>query len=39
LDLAAAACRQIFSDANFITLLRAEGLTVISEKLLEMTRA
>jgi ParB family transcriptional regulator, chromosome partitioning protein len=39
LDLAAAACRQIFGDANFLTLLRAEGLTVVSEKLVEMTRA
>jgi ParB family transcriptional regulator, chromosome partitioning protein len=39
LELASAACREIFSDPNFITLLRAEGLTVISEKLVEMTRA
>jgi ParB family chromosome partitioning protein len=39
LDLVAAACRHIFGDANFITLLRAEGLTVVSEKLVEMTRA
>jgi ParB family chromosome partitioning protein len=39
LELAAAACRQIFSDPNFVTLLRAEGLTTVSEKLLEMTRA
>jgi ParB family transcriptional regulator, chromosome partitioning protein len=39
LELAAAACRQIVSDANFLTLLQAEGLTLLSEKLIEMTRA
>jgi ParB family transcriptional regulator, chromosome partitioning protein len=39
LELASAACREIFGDPNFITLLRAEGLTLMSEKLVEMTRA
>jgi ParB family transcriptional regulator, chromosome partitioning protein len=39
LDLVAAACRELFGDPNFLTLLRAEGLSVISEKLLELTRA
>jgi ParB family chromosome partitioning protein len=38
LALAAAACGQIFADENFRTLLRAEGLTLISEKLIEKTR-
>jgi ParB family chromosome partitioning protein len=39
LELASAACREIFGDPNFITLLRAERLTFMSEKLVEMTRA
>jgi ParB family transcriptional regulator, chromosome partitioning protein len=34
LALATAACRQLFDDENFKTLLRAEGLTLISERLL-----
>ena len=34
LALAGAACRQLFEDENFRTLLRAEGLTSISERLL-----
>lgn len=38
LVLVAAACRQLFADPNFVTLLRAENLTLISEKLLELTR-
>jgi ParB family transcriptional regulator, chromosome partitioning protein len=38
LVLVAAACRQLFADPNFVTLLRAEGLSLVSEKLLEMTR-
>lgn len=38
LVLAAAACRQLFADPNFVTLLRAEDLLLVSEKLLEMTR-
>ena len=39
LALASAACSQLFADENFRTLLRAEGLTLISEKLLERTGA
>jgi ParB family chromosome partitioning protein len=35
--LAVAACSQLFADDNFRTLLRAEGLTSISEKLIEKT--
>jgi ParB family chromosome partitioning protein len=35
--LAVAACSQLFADENFRTLLRAEGLTSISEKLIEKT--
>jgi ParB family transcriptional regulator, chromosome partitioning protein len=38
LALIAAACRQLFGDPNFVTLLRAENLSLISEKLLELTR-
>jgi len=38
LVLVAAACRQLFADLNFVTLLRAEDLTLISEKVLELTR-
>ena len=38
LALLGAACRQLFADPNFVTLLRAENLSVISEKLLELTR-
>jgi len=38
LALAGAACAQIFADENFRTLLRAEGLTLISEKLIAKTR-
>ncbi len=38
LVLVAAACRQLFADPNFVTLLRAEDLLVVSEKLIEMTR-
>jgi len=38
LALASAACTQIFADENFRTLLRAEGLTLVSEKLIERTR-
>ena len=34
LALVTAACRQLFDDENFKTLLRAEGLTLISERLL-----
>jgi ParB family chromosome partitioning protein len=37
LALAVAACGQLFADENFRTLLRAEGLTLISEKLIEKT--
>ena len=39
LALAAAACRDIFQDENFNTLLRAEGLESITHKLLEQSRA
>jgi ParB family chromosome partitioning protein len=38
LVLVAAACRQLFADSNFVTLLRAEDLSKISEKLIELTR-
>jgi ParB family transcriptional regulator, chromosome partitioning protein len=38
LVLVAAACRQLFADPNFVTLLRAENLSVISEKLIELTK-
>jgi ParB family chromosome partitioning protein len=38
LVLVAAACRQLFGDQNFVTLLRAESLSMISEKLIELTR-
>ena len=38
LVLVAAACRQLFADPNFVTLLRAENLSLISEKLLELTK-
>ena len=38
LALVAAACRQLFGDPNFVTVLRAENLSLISEKLLELTR-
>ena len=38
LALLGAACRQLFADPNFVTLLRAENLSVISEKLIELTR-
>lgn len=38
LALASAACTQLFADENFRTLLRAEGLTLVSEKLIERTR-
>ena len=38
LVLVAAACRQLFADPNFLTLLRAENLVLISEKLIELTR-
>jgi ParB family transcriptional regulator, chromosome partitioning protein len=38
LALVAAACRRLFADENFVTLLRAEGLALISAKLLEQTR-
>jgi ParB family transcriptional regulator, chromosome partitioning protein len=38
LVLVAAACRQLFADPNFLTLLRAENLLLISEKLIELTR-
>ncbi len=39
LALASAACTQLFADENFQTLLRAEGLTLVSEKLLERIKA
>jgi ParB family chromosome partitioning protein len=38
LVLVATACRQLFADPNFVTLLRAENLSLISERLIEMTR-
>jgi ParB family chromosome partitioning protein len=38
LALAAAACRQLFADENFKTLLRAESLTLVSERLFEKIR-
>lgn len=38
LALVTAACRQLFADPNFVTLLRAENLSLISEKLLELTK-
>ncbi len=38
LALAAAACTQLFADENFQTLLRAEGLTFLSDKLLDKTK-
>jgi ParB family chromosome partitioning protein len=38
LVLIAAACRQLFGDANFITLLRAQELSFVSEKLVELTK-
>jgi ParB family chromosome partitioning protein len=38
LALVAAACRQLFADPNFVTLLRAESLSLISEKLLELSK-
>jgi ParB family chromosome partitioning protein len=38
LVLVGAACRQLFADPNFVTLLRAEDLSLISEKLIELTR-
>jgi ParB family chromosome partitioning protein len=34
LALVTAACRQLFDDENFRTLLRAEGMTLVSERLL-----
>jgi ParB family chromosome partitioning protein len=38
LAMLAAACRQLFADPNFVTLLRAENLSLVSEKLLELTK-
>jgi ParB family chromosome partitioning protein len=38
LILVGAACRQLFADPNFVTLLRAENLLLISEKLIELTK-
>jgi ParB family transcriptional regulator, chromosome partitioning protein len=38
LVLVAAACQTLFADPNFLTLLRAEGLSLMSNKLMEMTR-
>jgi ParB family transcriptional regulator, chromosome partitioning protein len=38
LVLVGAACRQLFADPNFVTLLRAENLSRTSEKLIELTR-
>lgn len=38
LVLVAAACRQLFADPNFVTLLRAEELALVSEKLLQLTK-
>ena len=38
LALASAACTQLFADENFRTLLRAEGMTLLSEKLMERIR-
>ena len=38
LVLVAAACQRLFADPNFLTLLRAEGLSLMSEKLIEITR-
>ena len=38
LVLVAAACQTLFADPNFLTLLRAEGLSQMSDKLMEMAR-
>ena len=38
LALIAAACRTLFGDPNFLTLLRAEDLLLVSQKLLELAR-
>jgi ParB family transcriptional regulator, chromosome partitioning protein len=38
LILVGAACRRLFADPNFVTLLRAENLLLISEKLIELTK-
>jgi ParB family chromosome partitioning protein len=38
LVLVAAVCRKLFADENFVTLLRAENLALISEKLLGLTK-
>jgi ParB family transcriptional regulator, chromosome partitioning protein len=38
LALIAAACRKLFDDPNFVTLLRAENLLLVSEKLVQLAR-
>jgi ParB family chromosome partitioning protein len=38
LALVAAGCRLLFADENFVTLLRAEDLVLVSERLLELTK-
>jgi ParB family chromosome partitioning protein len=38
LVLVAAACQRLFADPNFLTLLHAEGLSLMFEKLIEMRR-
>ena len=38
LILIAAACQALFADLNFLTLLRAEALSEMANKLMEMTR-
>jgi ParB family chromosome partitioning protein len=38
LILVAAVCRRLFDDDNFVTLLRAEDLSLISERLVDLTK-
>jgi ParB family transcriptional regulator, chromosome partitioning protein len=38
LIIVSAACRTLFADDNFVTLLRAEDLSLVSERLIELTK-
>jgi ParB family transcriptional regulator, chromosome partitioning protein len=38
LILISAACRKLFADDNFVTLLRAEQLSLVTDKLVELTK-